>query len=193
LVSGAANALEDTKLEYFESKIRPILVTHCLECHSAAKKVRGGLNLDNHAGFLKGGDTGTVIVPGKPELSLLINAVEYKEELKMPPRGKLSENQIADLKKWVKDGAVWPDEKSVAHSPKKDGIDIQKRKQFWSWQFPAKVNVPKIQSNFKRLLMPSFLKESKGKILRSLPRRLKIFCCEDCTWIWLVCYQRKRF
>ncbi|MFZ9825200.1 MAG: c-type cytochrome domain-containing protein, partial [Gemmataceae bacterium] len=71
LVSGAANALEDSKLEYFESKIRPILVSHCLECHSAAKKVRGGLILDNHAGLLKGGDTGTVIVPGKPELSLL--------------------------------------------------------------------------------------------------------------------------
>ena len=159
MVSGAANALEDSKLEYFESKIRPILVTHCLECHSAAKKVRGGLNLDNHSGLLKGGDTGAVIVPGKPELSLLINAVEYKEELKMPPRGKLSGTQIADLKKWVKDGAVWPDEKSFAHSSKKDGIDIQKRKQFWSWQFPAKVDVPKIQNDLIQTPVDAFIFE----------------------------------
>src|SRR2546430_5946886 len=84
--------------EFFERKIRPLLVQNCHECHSAAHKKRGGLLLDSKAAAFKGGDSGAVIVPGKPDESRLIQAVRHTDpELKMPQRGKLSDQQIADL------------------------------------------------------------------------------------------------
>src|SRR5438552_9938580 len=97
-------------MDFFEKKIRPLLVQNCHECQSTAHKKRGGLLLDSKAAALKGGDTGAVIVPGKPEESLLIKAVRYTDpEIKMPQRGKLSDQQIADLEHWVAMGAPWPD------------------------------------------------------------------------------------
>src|SRR5690348_93854 len=74
------------QIEFFESHVRPILVDHCYQCHSAAKKVKGELRLDTRAGVLKGGKSGAVIVPGEPEKSPLIEAVRYKNpDLQMPP------------------------------------------------------------------------------------------------------------
>src|SRR5437773_2743639 len=99
-------------LEFFEKRIRPLLVQNCHECHSTAHKKRGGLLLDSKAAAFKGGDSGPVIVPGKPNESRLIQAVRYTDaELKMPQRGKLSDPQIADLETWVKMGAPWPDDR----------------------------------------------------------------------------------
>src|SRR5262245_17112618 len=86
--------------DFFETKVRPALAEHCYSCHSQkAKKVKGGLLLDSREGILKGGDSGQpAIVPGEPAKSLLIEAISYKNvDLTMPPRGKLSENVIADL------------------------------------------------------------------------------------------------
>ena len=102
-------------LEFFEKKIRPVLAEHCYKCHSAdAKKLKGDLMLDHRAGVFKGGDTGPAIVSGKPEQSLLIEAIEYDNvDLEMPPRGKLSDQQIADFTEWVKRGAPWPKEAAV--------------------------------------------------------------------------------
>ena len=74
-------------LEFFEAKIRPLLVERCYECHSAeSKKLKGGLRLDSRAGLAKGGDSGPAITPGKPDQSLLIKAVRYADpDLQMPP------------------------------------------------------------------------------------------------------------
>src|SRR5436190_5504609 len=96
--------------EYFEKKIRPVLVDRCFSCHSStAAKLKGGLKLDSLESTLKGGDSGPVIVPGHPEKSPLIDAVSYKNiDLRMPPKGKLPAEQIADLAEWVKRGAPWP-------------------------------------------------------------------------------------
>ncbi len=82
----ATIAADDPKgIEFFESKIRPVLVKNCYECHSAkSAKLKGGLLLDSREGILAGGDTGQVIVPGKPAESLLIKSLRY-EKLKMPP------------------------------------------------------------------------------------------------------------
>jgi len=78
------------QFDFFDSQIRPVLVTHCYECHSSESKiVQGGLRLDSSAGLLKGGDTGSAIVPGKAEMSLLIKALRY-DGIEMPPKGRLS-------------------------------------------------------------------------------------------------------
>src|SRR5215470_7039307 len=74
---------------FFESKIRPVLIDRCYSCHSAeAKKLKGELYVDSREGLLKGGETGPSIVPGDPDKSLLLKALRYTDELKMPPKGK---------------------------------------------------------------------------------------------------------
>ncbi len=104
-------ATEENGFEFFENKIRPILVDNCYKCHSLqSEKVKGGLLLDSKEGVLKGGDNGPVITPGDPEKSPLITAVRYKDEnLQMPPKNKkLPAEQIALLEEWVKMGAPDP-------------------------------------------------------------------------------------
>src|SRR5436309_14881739 len=89
-------------VEFFEKKIRPLLVDNCFKCHTGPK-LKGHLALDSRAALLKGGDTGPALVPGEPEKSLILKAVGYEDaELRMPPRGKLSGQQIADLGAWIK-------------------------------------------------------------------------------------------
>jgi hypothetical protein len=111
----SARAAEPAKpapeqIEFFENKVRPVLVEQCLSCHSRAdKKVKGGLALDTRAGVAKGGDSGPALVPGDPDKSLLIRAVRHTDpDVKMPPKGKLSPEQIAALEAWVKMGAPDP-------------------------------------------------------------------------------------
>ncbi|HVV72221.1 MAG TPA: c-type cytochrome domain-containing protein, partial [Verrucomicrobiae bacterium] len=95
------------QLQFFESRVRPVLADNCYKCHSQkAEKVKGGLLLDSKEGLLKGGDTGPAIVPGDPEQSLLIKAIRYTDpDLQMPPKGKkLDDAAVADLVAWVKMG-----------------------------------------------------------------------------------------
>jgi hypothetical protein len=96
--------------DFFESKIRPLLVERCYECHSETfKKIKGGLKLDSPEATLKGGDSGPAIVPGNPDKSLLIKAVRYSDEnLQMPPKHQLAASEIAALEQWVKMGAPDP-------------------------------------------------------------------------------------
>jgi hypothetical protein len=96
--------------DYFEKKIRPVLVERCYSCHSvAAGKHKGGLLLDSRAAILKGGDSGPAATAGDPENSFLLRAVRYTEEFKMPPKGKLPEPAIADFAEWIRRGLPWPD------------------------------------------------------------------------------------
>lgn len=92
--------------DHFETKVRPLFLKHCAGCHGP-EKTKGGLRLDG-VGISRGGDSGPVIVPGKPDESLLIRSIRYEGDLKMPPAGKLKDQEIADLVTWVKTGAVWP-------------------------------------------------------------------------------------
>jgi len=98
------------QIEFFESKIRPILTDRCYKCHSSAMdSPRSGLELDWKGGWQKGGAYGPAIVPGDPEKSLLISAVRYTDSgLQMPPDGKLSTAQVNDLVAWVRMGAPDP-------------------------------------------------------------------------------------
>ncbi|MBL9127166.1 MAG: PSD1 domain-containing protein [Verrucomicrobiales bacterium] len=98
-------------IEFFEKRIRPVLVEHCYDCHSErGEKPKGGLVVDSREGLLHGGDLGPALVPGDPEKSLLVRAVRYSDpDLQMPPKkGKLGDRQIADLARWVRMGAPWP-------------------------------------------------------------------------------------
>ena len=100
-------AAEPSAEEHFERKVRPLLIARCHKCHGA-DMAKGGLRLDSREAGLRGGETGSVVTAGKPEDSLLIQAVRHQNGLAMPPDGKLSEAQITDLAVWIKSGAVWP-------------------------------------------------------------------------------------
>ena len=99
-------------IEFFEQRIRPVLVDRCYKCHSAEaeqnKKLKGKLRLDTREGLLKGGESGKpAVVPGDADHSLLIEAIRYKnEDLQMPPKGRLTDAQVADFVAWV--GMVRP-------------------------------------------------------------------------------------
>ncbi len=103
--------LSPADLAFFEEKVRPVLVDRCYKCHSHdADRVKGGLMLDTHEGLLQGGDTGAAIEPGKPDASLLVDAIKYADkDLQMPPKGdRLPPQQVADLIEWVRRGAPDP-------------------------------------------------------------------------------------
>jgi cytochrome c553 len=104
----ANGKLEAEQEEFFEAKVRPLLVAHCLECHGVDKH-KAGLRLDRRDVMLKGSETGPVVVPGKPDLSPLIEAIRYEGDVQMPPKGKLKDHEIAALTEWVKRGAIWPE------------------------------------------------------------------------------------
>jgi hypothetical protein len=124
------------RAEFFERKVRPVLVENCYKCHSAGAKVKGGLRLDSRAAALQGGDNGPAVVPGSPDKSRLIEAVSYKNaDLTMPPKGKLPDAVLADLAAWVKMGAPWPNDRAETSSGTKDGLDLAGRKRdHWCWQ-----------------------------------------------------------
>ncbi len=131
-------------IDLFETKIRPVLVKSCYQCHSAkaqqAKKLKGGLLLDTRAGIRKGGESGPAVVPGKVVDSLLINAIRH-QDLKMPPKGKLPDNVIADFVKWVELGAPDPRD-GKTQVTKGPSIDIEAGKKFWSFQPIGKFDPP---------------------------------------------------
>ena len=131
---------DDAKLEFFENRIRPVLVEHCYKCHSAtSKNVRGGLLLDSKAGVVAGGESGPIIVPSHPEESLLISSLKH-ESFEMPPDRKLPDTVIADFERWIRDGAIDPREGGKPLERKQ--IDLTEGRKFWSFQPIAKPTVP---------------------------------------------------
>jgi len=132
-------------VEFFEKKIRPVLVQHCYKCHSqSSKSVKGKLLLDTAAGMRKGGETGPAVVPKNVEQSVLLEAIKY-ESFEMPPTGKLPKRVIADFETWIKMGAPDPrDGKSHGTQPAGLTIDFDEARQFWSFQPPRKHPPPKV-------------------------------------------------
>ena len=141
--AAAAAAIPAEHLEFFEAKIRPVLVEKCYSCHSAqSKALRGGLLLDSRDGLLKGGDSGPSLVPGKPDESLLIEALRF-ESFEMPPSGKLSQAVIDDFIRWVELGA--PDPRTAPTSVAKKGIDLEAGRKFWAFQPIADPTAPQVK------------------------------------------------
>ena len=139
-----APAVDAEGLEFFEKKIRPVLIDQCYSCHSAdSKKIKAGLRLDTREGTLKGGESGAAsVIPGDPDRSVLIKAIRYgkDDELKMPPKGpKLAPEVIADFEAWVRRGA--PDPRGGVETK---GIDLAKARQHWAFQMPKEPAIPAV-------------------------------------------------
>jgi hypothetical protein len=140
---GVGESLDSRAVEFFETKIRPVLAERCYKCHSAqAKKHKGGLTLDTRAGLRKGGDSGPAIVPGQAAESLLLKALRHGDDLKMPPDGKLPGAVVADFEAWVKMGAPDPRDGAAARPA---AIDWAKARQFWAFQPPRKHAPPTVR------------------------------------------------
>jgi hypothetical protein len=121
---------------FFESKVRPVLIKRCYDCHSTEKKTKGGLALDTRAGWQHGGDNGPAIIPGDLTKSLIIKAVRYlDEDFAMPPKSRLPADEVAILEEWVKRGAPDPrtDDATKAAKPKRT-INLEEGRQFWAFQ-----------------------------------------------------------
>jgi mono/diheme cytochrome c family protein len=140
-----AAAPEPTReqVRYFEEKVRPILAENCYKCHGSDKQ-KGSLRLDVRDAALAGGESGPVIVPGKPDASPLVEAIKW-ESLEMPPTGKLSESQIATLTEWIRLGAPMPKD----HGGSATGVSVRKTRgiitdedrQWWAFQ-PIQRSLP---------------------------------------------------
>lgn len=132
----AEESFTQEQLDFFENRIRPILVEHCYECHSAdSKSIQAKLRLDGREFAIQGGDSGAALVPSKPHESLLIAAVSWKG-IEMPPDRKLKDEQITDLVRWVEMGVPWPGDLSVGNSNNKSSeYDWSKwRSEHWAFQ-----------------------------------------------------------
>ncbi|HRH95263.1 MAG TPA: DUF1553 domain-containing protein [Prosthecobacter sp.] len=140
-MSAAASAADMT---HFEQRIRPLLLANCIDCHGPDKQ-KGGLRLDSRTGWQSGGDSGPAVVPGKLAESKLWQAVSYADrDLKMPPKRKLKDSEIADLKLWIESGA--PDPRDEVASSGSKSKAARADASFWSFQ-PPKVIAPPVVKN----------------------------------------------
>lgn len=142
-----ARAQSDAEI-FFESKIRPLFARHCHACHSdQSGKAKGGLTLDTHAGRQKGGDNGKAIIAGDVEKSPLIAAVRYADpDFQMPPSGKISVAEIADLEKWIKDGAFDPREPDAAATSQRT-TETPVRVDHWAFKTPIRPTIPEVANH----------------------------------------------
>lgn len=136
--------------DYFERRVRPLLVKHCYECHSEEEgSQKGGLLLDRESAWLEGGDTGKAVVPGNPEASLLLAAVQYADpDLEMPPKYPLEPGEIAILRKWILDGAAGPEEDLGETEFSQLGdqeVIFEKAKDHWSFQPVNAIDPPAVE------------------------------------------------
>jgi len=141
--TSSANTPSPEQAEFFEAKIRPLLANNCYGCHSqkadSKGKLKAGLYLDSYKGLINGGDSGSALVPGEPDQSRIVEAVLYRnEDMAMPPKGKLSLENIELIKKWVQMGAPWPgSENEIANAPDKgnEPYDWDKfRNEHWAFK-----------------------------------------------------------
>lgn len=133
------------QIEFFEARIRPVLAQSCYECHSAESKiVRGGLQLDSRQAGLTGGDSGPAIVPGRPEESLLIEALKH-ESVEMPPDSKLSDQVIADFEEWIRQGAADP--RDEVKTGKLQPVDWEAAQEHWAFQSIGDPQPPAIEDS----------------------------------------------
>jgi len=153
-VLGAEAPLDPAGLEFFEKKIRPVLISKCYDCHSEEDgSTKGELALDTRESSREGGSRGPAVVPGNPEESLLIRAIRYSNaQFAMPPKklgGKLPPEVIADFEEWIRIGAPDPRRKAVkvavSTEPAKK-LDVDKAREFWAFQVPKAVPPPRVKN-----------------------------------------------
>jgi len=147
-------AADSQGVEFFEKRVRPVLVERCYECH-AEKKQKGGLRLDSAAAALKGGDSGPALVPGKPDESRIIKAISWSDpDFQMPPKNKLSDAEIAALTDWVKMGA--PDPRTHLQS-QISNLKSETATNHWAYAPIKKTVVPQPSSSWPRRDIDRFI------------------------------------
>lgn len=134
-------------IRFFEERIRPVLAEKCYSCHSAdSEKLKGSLQVDHLSHLLAGGDTGPSLVPGKPDDSLLVEAIAHgNPDLRMPPKEKLPAGVVEDFRKWIAGGAPWPEE-PVPRAGESETFDLeQRRAEHWSWRPVTRPAIPAVK------------------------------------------------
>ena len=145
-------------LEFFESKVRPLLATQCYSCHSSkATIVQGGLRLDSRETILRGGHSGPALVPGNPNQSRMIRALRHEVEPHMPPWGKLEPEKIAVLEEWIRRGAQWPEERASTASTGTSTSSKPNAKSHWAWQPIVRREPDAVRSHWARDTIDRFL------------------------------------
>jgi hypothetical protein len=135
---GNASAADRAQEEFFETKIRPVLIERCFKCHGSAK-VGGELRVDSRASLLKGGESGAAVVPGKPDESLLFQAISPAfEDVQMPPDDPLPASVVADFRQWIEQNAVWPDVPDGVSDP------AFQKQDHWAFRPIVEVAVPEL-------------------------------------------------
>ncbi len=147
------------RVRFFERRIRPVLRKHCFKCHSAsAASLKGELRLDFRGGLRAGGESGPAVIPGKPEKSLLIRAIEHKGP-KMPPSGRLPKAVTTDFRTWIRNGAVDPRDKPATRRTSDGPIRLapEDARSFWSWRPLTRPPVPRVGTSWVRNPVDAFV------------------------------------
>ena len=131
-INASIHAEDPSSPDFFESRIRPILVEHCIGCHGESHQ-EAGLRLDSGEGFRQGSDSGLIVDSSLPHDSLILRTVRYEGDIRMPPDGRLSDEQIRAIEQWVKAGAVWPAEFAQPPSKAKSPV-FEQAKDHWAFQ-----------------------------------------------------------
>jgi hypothetical protein len=142
---GPGKKVSEADAKFFESRVRPLLFDRCFSCHADSKQM-GGLRLDSPQAVAKGGGRGPALVPGDVEKSRLLHVIQYDGDLKMPPAGKLSADEIGVLTEWVRRGAPWPETPPIKNGPVTPDMRFSPtQRKFWSFQPVRRPGVPTIR------------------------------------------------
>ncbi len=160
-VAVADGPVDPAAVEFFEKRVRPILVERCVGCHGP-EKAKGDLRLDSRAGAIAGGATGPAVEPGDADASPLVEAIRYEGDVRMPPKSKLAQEEIDVLTQWVAKGAPWgPEPEKAAAAPVKGALDgspeFARRAAFWSFQPIRAVEPPAVDGDWSRGAIDRFL------------------------------------
>ena len=144
--TNADDGITPEKAAFFETRIRPVLIERCFDCHSGDQP-ESSFSLESRAELLRGGKLGTAVLPGKPAQSLLVSALKHDEFIKMPPKEKLPAQQVMDFVRWVEMGAPWPNSNPASVVPESElapGQQFSAEQQaHWAFQ-PVTDTVPPV-------------------------------------------------
>lgn len=148
-ISSFPSAKATEGFAYFEEKVRPIFIAHCYECHSEeAGKRKGGLWLDRKEGWAHGGDAGPSLVPGDPDESLLVESIRYTDtDLQMPPKSRMSADEVKILEAWVAMGAPDPRDVVLIGAVRKEPIDFEKARTKWAYRSHQNPEIPRVNGS----------------------------------------------
>lgn len=122
-------------IEFFESKIRPVLIESCIDCHSHESELSGGLSLDSRSALIDGGDSGPAVTLDETDASLLLKAISYSDpNLQMPPDERLSDSVVRDFERWISKGLPDPREDSQAHTEQTTGLSVDRGTEHWAYR-----------------------------------------------------------